>query len=187
MKTYKDYTVTELLDMFKDKIEEDIEDITYMVFFEKDDEKKGIEQQTKTDKGNNGQYQGKCIKSYESIYQIFLANEDLNEDNARKVSFLFEIYRRYLATLSTKEIKIIKELTLQENPCAIYAYNSPIYKGIKDYEIITREGTEKISAMRIDKSKEVIAKCLQEVIFSDDVQAVIKGKYSNRCICNYYE
>lgn len=186
MKSYKDYTLAELLKVYKDIIGKDIEKITDMPFLanvnEINEMKKIIEQRMQKAGISREDENYKQVRNefaFIIISNAISSNNNLNNNDNYKLALLSEIYRRYSKELPDREIKRLKETILAENLYAVYTCESSKYPGLKDYIIISKEGQEEVDSMRIDKSREIIMNCLEQIIFADDIESVMKSKYQN--------
>lgn len=115
---------------------------------------------------------------YKEIDYQFSLNRELNNDNNNKLAILSEIYKRFSKTMLPKEVEKLKALILGENSYAIYKFNSEKYKGIKDFELITREKSQKVKSIHNEKSRTLIENAFRTFVSVDEIQSIMNPTYS---------
>ena len=182
MNPIDNYTVTEILEMYKEMIKTDIEKIINTVLYEDSNifkeeiDKKMIQYANLQDENMYLQIRSKV--AYRQVIQKFCLNTIANNDNQIKLALLCDIHRRFSKRISPKETEKLKKLILGKQSFAIFKYYSDRYPGIHDYEIIVSDKQEKLDSIKDNKMKEALNEYFSDFSLVSDINLFIKQKYT---------
>ena len=182
MNTIDNYSVVQILEMYKEIIGTDIEKVINNVLYGGSTTFKQ-EIDKKMSKYINIQNKKEYLKIrsnlvYRDILTKFFLNSKANDEKHIKLALLCDIERRFSKKMSPKEVEKIKKLILADKPFAIFKYNSDNYPGVYDYEIIISEKQEKLDSIRDAKLKEVLERYFSDFSLVSDINLFMKEKYS---------
>lgn len=182
MNTIDNYSVVQILEMYKEIIGTDIEKVINNVLYGGSTTFKQ-EIDKKMSKYVNIQNKKEYLKIrsnlvYRDILTKFFLNSKANDEKHIKLALLCDIERRFSKKMSPKEVEKIKKLILADKPFAIFKYNSDNYPGVYDYEIIISEKQEKLDSIRDAKLKEVLERYFSDFSLVSDINLFMKEKYS---------
>lgn len=190
MKKLENYTVIEILEMYREVIGKDIEDIIYSTFYQEARENNAIKQRIdeQTRKTASLGKIDRADMAYKLIKYELSRNEQINNQKNAKLIILFEIYRRFSSKMVAKEEKKLKELILGDDDFSVYQYlhDSTKLDNIKEnepslvykYEIITRDKKEKITSIHNETSRDVITRSINDILDINDISVALKKEYS---------
>ena len=183
MAKIENYTVLDIINLYRKIIGNDIEKILYTIFpvensddndfkFKVDVKSKGMEELDEATYLRN-----RANIAYEELMNRLRLDLRSNNNANTKQVLVSEIYRRFSDRMNDKEEKIAKDIILQEKPYALYCYTSDKYKGLKEYMIITKEKQEKSKSIRNKNFRDIIEDSLDNTVFLDEIPNVMKKEY----------
>lgn len=183
MNSIDNYTVTQILEKYKDIIGTDIEKVINTVLYQ--DRiifKQAVDNkmaQYEDIKDRNEYLRIRNHTAYKEVYVNFYLNEKANNNKDIKLALFCDIYRRFSKKMLPKEVEKIKKIILGKNPFAIFKYNSDEYPEIYDYEFIMSEKQEKLSSIKNLKLKELLESYFSEISLESDINSFMKKQYSD--------
>ena len=182
MNTIDNYNVVQILEMYKEIIGTDIEEVINSIFYEgsskfKQEMDKEMSKYTNIkDEREYLQIRTKLI--YRDVLTRFYINAEANNEKKIKLALLCEIERRFSKRMTPKELDKTKKLILENQAFAIFKHSSDKYPGIDDYEIIIAEKQEKLDSIRDANLKEVLEGFFSDFALISETNLLMKEKYS---------
>lgn len=170
-----DYTVLEIIKKYEKIIGADTEELLLSIFPEK--EKNYIKGLANSEIQKIGLDKNDRRIRMLAICNIIAKNPEMNNDNEWKLNILSNIYRKFSQTMNPKELAELKKLILGEKKFAVLKFNIDKNSGISDYEIITRENRRKLSSIKSDGTRTLIAHSF-EIADIEDLKSMIDSKFS---------
>ena len=173
METINEYTLVELLNLFKKYIVEDMEHFLEDIGLDA----QTVELITIEAKGMCGnKYKKQELK--EKIFEIVCASFSGKSENTQKehkLSFLGRIYRGYFSSMNKEDAKRIKNLLLEGASYTVLKFQeNDKYKG---FMIITEEPRKKLSNIKSNKSKKNVEEAIEVAMYCDEAYSLIDAKH----------
>ena len=183
MKKLEDYTVIELLNMYKEILQPDIENIMCSIFYgDKPNDNKFIQLINEQVEGMIFLGEDKYLKerariAFEQTVLSFSREKSLNNDQEVKLSMLLNAYIKCRDKMSNKDLKRIENLMLGEKSYAIFRYANNKYKGFYDNLIITKEKQEKLQKITDNEYRNCLKSAIRESISLQEIFSSFKPQY----------
>lgn len=183
MKKLEDYTVIELLNMYKDILEPNIESIMCSMFYKENPKnnnfKKMIDEEVEDMKffGEDKYLKERSKIAYDQTCFIFSRDQGMNDDNNIKISILLELYSRASKTMQPKQLQKLANFILGERKVVIYKHLSQEYSGVEDTLIVTREKQERLQAISDRQYRDCLRDTIDESIAIGTIESSLKAEY----------
>lgn len=185
MSKMENYTVIDIIKLYRKIVGNDIEKVLYTVFLDEDSRNLKMKiDRIANEKGLSISDKKTYLRTranivYDEIIKLFLNNANKNNNKKVKQILVSEVYRRYSDRMTSKEEKNAKEFILDGKEYGTYIYPSDKYKGLKERFIITKEKQEKVKSIHNEDFREIVEDSVRSSVETNEILSLFKIQYGS--------
>ena len=176
MKTLENYTISKLIDKYRNVIGDRLADFIIETGCSGDN--KELLEAIMKEANKPGISRKERRKIIDGLYEVIISTyegADFNNDEDAKNKFLLSIYSVFGSEMSNEELAETKELLIGDREIGFFILDEELDG--KPFEIITKEKPKKLKSIRQDKKRELIMLALEGAIKNGDIYSILSMKY----------